>query len=177
MDTSPDLFPGCSDYHMRSLHPADAAALQVLFERCVDFNLLVDGETVSSTSGQDIFLEAPPGFPMENKFMFGVYDRKGELVGMLEGMCGYPQAGTCWIGLLLFAPQTRGQGLGRRLIAGFEEYARSHGCLEIMLGVVEENTRAYSFWENLGFELVRTTEPQHFGRKWQRVFVMRKTLE
>jgi ribosomal protein S18 acetylase RimI-like enzyme len=176
MDTSLNFAPGFSDFSVRSLQSADAAALQVLFERCDDFNRLVDGEAVSPTSGQDIFLEAPPGFSLEDKFMFGVYDRVGELVGMLEGMWGYPQAATCWIGLLLFTPDSRGQGLGRRLIAGFEDYACSHGCPEIMLGVVEENSRAYAFWQSLGFELVRTTELQHFGKKWQRVFVMRKTL-
>ncbi len=176
METSLDFAPDLTDYSVRALHIEDAAALQNLFERCVDFNLLVDGEEISPTSGQDIFLEAPPGFHLEDKFLFGVYDRAGELAGMLEGMWGYPQAGICWIGLLLFAPQRRGQGTGRQLIAGFEDYARSHGCPEIRLGVVEENTRAFDFWQNLGFELIRTTEPQHFGKKWQKVYVMRKTL-
>jgi ribosomal protein S18 acetylase RimI-like enzyme len=176
MDTSPNFVPGFSDFSVRSLHPADADALQVLFERCADFNRLVDGEAVSPTSGQDIFLEAPPGYSLADKFMFGVYDRVGELVGMLEGMWGYPQAGTCWIGLLLFTPQSRGQGLGRRLIAGFEDFAISHNCSAIMLGVVEENTQAYAFWQHLGFELIRTTEPKHFGKKWQRVYVLRKML-
>jgi ribosomal protein S18 acetylase RimI-like enzyme len=176
MDTSLNFVPGLSDFSVRSLQPADAAALQVLFERCDDFNRLVDGEAVSPTSGQDIFLEAPPGFSLEDKFMFGVYDRVGELVGMLEGMWGYPQAATCWIGLLLFTPDSRGQGLGRRLMAGFEAHAISHGCSAIMLGVVEENTRAYTFWQNRGFELIRTTEPKQFGKKLQQVYVMRKTL-
>ena len=85
-----------------------------------------------------------------------------ELVGLLEGMWGYPQAGTCWIGLLLFTPQARGQGLGRRLMTGFEAYARSQNFQAIMLGVVEENTRAYTFWQNQGFELIRETEPKTF---------------
>jgi ribosomal protein S18 acetylase RimI-like enzyme len=176
MESTTDFVPGFANYTVRSLHPADAGTLQTFFERCNDFNLLVDGEDVSPTSGQDIFLEAPPGFPLDEKFMYGIYDRPGELVGLLEGMWGYPQAGICWIGLLLFSPGARGQGLGRRLMAGFEAYVRSQNFQAIMLGVVEENTRAYTFWQNLGFELVYTTEPQHFGKKWQKVFVMRKTL-
>lgn len=45
-----------------------------------------------------------------------------------------------------------------------------------MLGVVEENTLAYTFWQNLGFEFIRETEPRHFGKKFQKVYVMRKTL-
>jgi ribosomal protein S18 acetylase RimI-like enzyme len=170
------LIPKSPDFRVRSLHPKDADDLQVLFERCNDFNILVDGEAVSPTSGRDIFLEAPPGFPLEEKFLFGVYDRSSELVGMLEGMWGYPQAGTCWIGLLLFTPERRGQGIGRRLMAGFEDFARSHDCPVIMLGVVEENTLAYTFWHNLGYELIRETEPRQFGKKVQKVYVMQKKL-
>jgi hypothetical protein len=40
----------------------------------------------------------------------------------------------------------------------------------------EENSRAYTFWCSLGFELVRTREPRRFGKKLQRVYVMRKKL-
>jgi ribosomal protein S18 acetylase RimI-like enzyme len=43
-----------------------------------------------------------------------------------------------------------------------------------MLGVVEENRAAYQFWQKLGFELVRKTEPRLFGRKTQAVYVMRR---
>jgi ribosomal protein S18 acetylase RimI-like enzyme len=44
----------------------------------------------------------------------------------------------------------------------------------IMLGVVEENQEAYRFWQQLGFELVRQTEPRPFGKKIQTVYVMRR---
>lgn len=122
METSPDFLFGFSDYSVRPLYPKDADALQNLFEHCVDFNLLVDGEAVSPTSGKDIFLEAPPGFTLDlEKFLFGVSDCAGELIGMLEGMWGYPQAGICWIGLLMLTPERRGEGIGRRLMAGFED--------------------------------------------------------
>ena len=77
MESTTDFVLEITNYTVRSLHPADAGAMQTFFERCNDFNLLVDGEDVSPTAGQDIFLEAPPGFPQEDKFMFGVYDRDG----------------------------------------------------------------------------------------------------
>ena len=35
----------------------------------------------------------------------------------------------------------------------------------IMLGVVEENKAAYRFWQQLGFELVRTTRTARIRRK------------
>jgi hypothetical protein len=43
-----------------------------------------------------------------------------------------------------------------------------------MLGVVEENRAAYRFWQQLGFDLVRQTEPRQFGKKTQAVYVMRR---
>jgi len=52
---------------------------------------------------------------------------------------------------------------------------QSHGAA-IMLGVVEENQAAYDFWQRLGFELVRKTEPRPFGRKTQSVSVMRRAV-
>ncbi len=45
-----------------------------------------------------------------------------------------------------------------------------------MLGVVEDNARAYEFWKRVGFEDVRVTEPRVFGEKVQRVRVMRLGL-
>jgi GNAT superfamily N-acetyltransferase len=96
---------------------------------------------------------------------------------VLEGMWGYPESGICWIGLLLFTPERRGQGIGRQLMAGFEDYARTHGCQAIMLGVVEENSGAFAFWQSLGFVLQRQTEPRPFGKKLQRVNVMQKTVQ
>jgi hypothetical protein len=46
-----------------------------------------------------------------------------------------------------------------------------------MLGVVEDNQGAFSFWQALGFELVRTTEPRSFGKKTHAVYVMRRDLD
>ena len=161
---------------MRRLYPESAGAVQTLFERCNDFNLLVDGEDVSPTSGQEIFQELPPGRSLADKFLFGVFDPTEQLVGLLEGLWGYPEAGVCWIGLLLLDPALRGQGLGRQLMVGFEDYARAQGSQFLMLGVVEENPRAYTFWSSLGFELVHQTKPRRFGNKLQKVLVMRKIL-
>jgi len=176
METASDFAIGLSDYAVRRLYPENASAVQTFFERCNDFNLLVDGEDVSPTSGQDIFLEVPTGRSLADKFLFGVFDQAEQLVGLLEGMWGYPQSGVCWIGLLLLAPASRGQGLGRQLMAAFEDFARAQGSQSLMLGVVEENACAYAFWGNLGFELVRQTEARCFGKKLQKVLVMRKAL-
>jgi len=59
-------------------------------------------------------------------------------------------------------------------LRGFSEYVRLHGGKAMMLGVVEDNRRAYRFWQKMGFEVVRKTEPRRFGKKIQSVYVMRR---
>jgi ribosomal protein S18 acetylase RimI-like enzyme len=59
---------------------------------------------------------------------------------------------------------------------GFVEYVQASGGQAIMLGVVDENKRAYKFWNRMGFEFVRKTEPQQFGDKTQTVSIMRRPL-
>ncbi|HMB25334.1 MAG TPA: GNAT family N-acetyltransferase, partial [Anaerolineales bacterium] len=112
----------------------------------------------------------------DDKFLYGVFDHQGGLVGVLEGMRHYPEENIWWIGLLMLAPEARGCGIGRKVVQSFFEYVRSEQGAAVMLGVVEENKSAYRFWQQMGFELVRQTEPRTFGKKTQSVYVMRKEL-
>jgi ribosomal protein S18 acetylase RimI-like enzyme len=164
------------EYLIGRLKPEHTEALQRLLEQCADYAMLVEGEAVSPSAAQDLFNEAPPGRSLSDKFLYGVWDRKGNIVGVLEGMRHYPDETTWWIGLLLLAPQARGCGLGRKLVEGFTETVRSEQGGAVMLGVVEDNQAAYRFWLKLGFEPVRQTEPRPFGKKVQTVHVMRRNL-
>ena len=53
------------------------------------------------------------------------------------------------------AASHRGQGIGKKLMAAAEEWARAQGIAEIELNVWEENGRAITFYENLGYQTVR----------------------
>lgn len=165
-----------AEYHISELDPDRIMPLQELFEQCADYAMIVEGEPVSPTAAQEAFVSVPPGRSLSDKFLFGVVDRNGGLVGMLEGMRHYPDETTWWIGLLLLAPAVRGHGLGQKLIEGFSDYVCSRQGLAVMLGVVEENRAAYSFWQQVGFEFVRETEPRVFGKKTQKVYVMRRDM-
>ncbi|RPJ22687.1 MAG: GNAT family N-acetyltransferase [Chloroflexi bacterium] len=164
------------DYQVSRLEDEHCELLQKLFDRCADYALIVEGEAVSPTAAQEIFQAVPPGRSPRDKFMYGLLDRQGSIVGLLEGMRHYPDETVWWIGLLLLAPEVRGRGLGRKLVHSFCEYVRSEQGTSIMLGVVEENKSAYHFWQRQGFERVRQTEPRPFGRKVQVVYVMRKAV-
>lgn len=167
---------GLPDFTVRCLTPADSQAIQMLYEACLDYMLLVDGHPAGANSGAETFQDVPPERSPDDKVILGVLDRHGELVGLLDALRHYPEETTWWIGLLLFAPAARSQGLGERLVQGFAETVQANGGQAIMLGVVEDNRRAYQFWQRMGFEEVRKTEPRQFGDKIQVVAVMRRRL-
>jgi ribosomal protein S18 acetylase RimI-like enzyme len=165
------------DYSVRELHhPEYIESLQRLFEQCADYAMIVEGQGASPSAAQETFEDAPPGRSLDDKFVYGLVDGNGNILGVLEGMRHYPDETTWWIGLFMLAPEVRGLGLGQKLIQNFLDYVRSKQGASIMLGVVEENQAAYHFWQKLGFELVRKTEPRLFGRKTQVVYVMRRVL-
>jgi ribosomal protein S18 acetylase RimI-like enzyme len=165
------------DYFLKELQPESAESLQKLFEQCADYAMIVEGEDVSPSAAQETFEDVPPGRSTRDKFVYGLLDRNGNIVGVLEGMRHYPDETAWWIGLFMLSPEVRGRGLGRRLIQNFSTFVRSKQGASIMLGVVEENEAAYHFWQKLGFELVRKTEPRLFGRKTQTVYVMRQDVQ
>jgi ribosomal protein S18 acetylase RimI-like enzyme len=164
------------NYFICRLQIEQSEPLQRLFEECADYAMIVEGEGVSPTAAQDIFKSAPEGRSLTDKFLYGLMDRKGIMVGVLEGLRDYPDEATWWIGLLMLSPEVRRGGLGRKVVEGFSEYVRSEQGKAIMLGVVEQNQAAFLFWQRLGFKLVRQTEPRHFGEKFQTVNVLQRDI-
>jgi ribosomal protein S18 acetylase RimI-like enzyme len=176
MNIGTDFEPGLEGYTVQRLTIGEIEAVQSLFDQCLDFMLLVDGHAADLQSTEEDFRFVPPGKAPEDKCVYGIYDPQNALVGLLDTLRSYPEEGTWWIGLLLLAPQVRSQRLGRKLVEAFAKYVRVCGGRAIMLGVVEENVRAYQFWSQMGFEFVRQTEPQQFGEKKQKVNIMRRTI-
>jgi len=163
-------------YSVRQLSLEDLGAIQGLLDKCLDYMLLVDGHPADPDGVEEDFQFVPPGKTLDDKFVFGIYNQQKDLVGMLDAMRGYPDETTWWIGLLLFVPEVRSQGIGQKVLHGFIEYVRLNGAQALMLGVVEQNQLAYKFWSRMGFEFVRQTEPQQFGDKTQAVNIMRRLL-
>ena len=168
---------GLNDYSVHRLMLEDIPAIQALYEKCLDFMLLVDGLPAGRKAAKEGFRELPPGKSANDKFIFGIVNPLNELIGVLDVVRWYPDEATWWIGLLLFAPDFRSQGIGKKVLEGFTEYIKASGGKAIMLGVVDENEQAYRFWSNMGFEFVRETEPRQFGNKTQVVRIMRRELQ
>lgn len=62
-------------------------------------------------------------------------------------------AGSAWIYDIVVAPQHRGQGYGRALLAAAEHEAARHGAAEIALNVFGANTVARGLYESSGYEI------------------------
>lgn len=163
-------------YSVHQLGLKDSGRIQGLLEKCRDFMLLVDGRPAGPDAGEEEFIDVPPGRSLDDKFVFGITSQQSDLVGVLDVLRRYPDETTWWIGLLLFAPEVRSQGIGKKTVQGFADYVQANGGQAIMLGVVEENKLALNFWNQIGFEFVRKTEPRHFGDKIHAVTIMRKRL-
>ena len=177
MSPTSDFSPHLEPFSVRRLTIGDIDAMQGLLDQCLDYMLLVDGHAANLASTKEDFQFVPPNASQEDKYVYGILDEKKTLMGLLDSLRGYPEPGTWWIGLLLLEPQVRSQGLGEKIIKAFARYAKTNRAQVLMLGVVEENQRAYQFWSKMGFEFVRQTEPRQFGEKMQRLNVMKKRLE
>jgi RimJ/RimL family protein N-acetyltransferase len=176
MKPTPDFTPHLEPFSVYRLSIGDIEAIQGLLDQCLDYMLLVDGHAANLPSTKEDFQFLPPSASQENKYVYGILDKKKALVGLLDTLRGYPEEGTWWIGLLLLVPHLRSQGLGEKTVEAFVRYAKTSGAQALMLGVVEDNQRAYRFWSKVGFELVRQTEPRRFGEKMQQVNILQKKL-
>ena len=177
MDDTPGFEIGIPGYAVQPLKPEEAELLQRLYDECTDFALVVGGEPFSPTAAQVEFRCIPDGKSLSDKRMFGLINTRGEIAGLLEAVQNYPEETTWWMGLLMLAPESRGQGVGREMVRGFSGYVRLRGGKAIMLGVVEDNKGAFRFWQKMGFVVVRKTEPRRFGRKMQPVYVMQRKTD
>lgn len=67
-----------------------------------------------------------------------------------------------WLYYVAADPESRGRGLGRRMVAAAEGWLRERGVAKVHLLVRETNTRVVGFYEQLGFEVA----PRVMMSKW-----------
>ncbi|WNS44560.1 GNAT family N-acetyltransferase [Paenibacillus sp. MMS20-IR301] len=87
-----------------------------------------------------------------------VAELNNEVVGMvgLRQVKSYYKNAECIteITALIVSEELRGQGLGKRLVAAAEEWARHQGCCQLFLrsGNRVERAPAHAFYRHIGFE-------------------------
>lgn len=150
--------------------------MQNLYEKCIEFALLIYGQPHLSTAARDEFDDVPDGKTAEDKYILGLFDPGNELIGMIESLRHYPDDQTWWLGLMMLSPAQRGQRLGSEFYQTFENWVAAQGVKQVSLSVVEANELGLRFWKSLGFEVIRKTEPRQFGNKTHTIYVMSRIV-
>lgn len=164
------------DYTVSRLTVQDADALQRLFETCGDFFELTNGMPPIPTAARDEFSDVPDGKSPQDIHAFGLVAHRSILVGVIIAVQHYPDAETWWIGLMLLAPEHRGQGIGAKFYRAFEQWLAEHGVVHVSLCAIAPNHTGRQFWQQMGFEVIRRTASRPYGCKTHVVYVYRRTL-
>ncbi len=130
-----------------------APELQAFYDRCRDYFELVTGQPPSPTEAAELIAAVPRGKTPEDKFVIGLFDAPGHLVGVLDVIRDFPRPREWYLGLLMFEPTLRGQKLGDRVYHRLEEWVVAQGGTAIHLIVEEVNPRALRFWERMDFQV------------------------
>jgi len=127
--------------------------LQAFYEGCRDYFELVTGQPPSRTEAADLVAALPGGKSRDDKFVIGLFDAPGHLVGVLDVIRDFPKEREWYLGLLLFEPTLRGKKLGDRVYHRLEDWVRAQGGSAVHLIVEEVNPGALRFWQRMGFEV------------------------
>jgi ribosomal protein S18 acetylase RimI-like enzyme len=132
-----------------------------------DFFQLCEGE---NGSGSGILSACPPSKDIHrDKFVFGLYDEH-ILIGLLDIIRDYPEAGVWTIGYLLIHPKYRSQGLGSKFIKDLEISLKPS---KLRCIVQEQNVRALGFWKSNGF-LITSQIKDTLGKLENVTYVLEK---
>ncbi len=134
-----------------------------------------NGKPPSPTAATEEFFAVPEGKSLCDKFMFGVVDSQGEIIGLIESIRGYRDEQTWWVGLIMLAPEYRRKGLLNPLMRSFEHWVANHGICYIMGSVIENNSKVLRLWKRMGFEVIRRTPPKQFDQKSHSLSIIRRT--
>lgn len=165
------------DYTVCRLTRQDSDRLQALFAACTDFFILTEGAAPRSAAAQDEFTDAPDGKSPDDLHFFGLGDAQDRLVGVITTAQHYPDDDTWWLGLLLLAPDQRGQGLGSDFYRAFEQWLVKQNVNYVALSAIAPNTSGRTFWQRMGFEEIRQTPRRSFGQKSHVVHIYRRCLQ
>jgi ribosomal protein S18 acetylase RimI-like enzyme len=135
------------------LDPSRAPELQAFYEECRDYVELITGAPPAPNEAADLLAALPRGKTHDDKFVVGLFDAPGHLVGVLDVIRDYPEEAEWYLGLLLFGPTSRGRRLGERVYRRLEDWVTAEGGRAIHLIVEEQNPRAIKFWQRMGFEV------------------------
>jgi GNAT superfamily N-acetyltransferase len=139
-------------------------------DRAVPFQIRVDSEGIDREIAQSLAAEIAQRFGPSGEQPVSIVLRTPEGT-TAAGLNGVSHWRWLYIRHLFVAPERRGQGLGRELMALADGEARRRGCVGVYLDTFSEDAAA--FYERLGF--ARCGRIDDFPVGGTRIF-LRKTL-
>ncbi|RKH23929.1 GNAT family N-acetyltransferase [Corallococcus praedator] len=164
------------DLTAEQIPDAETEALQPLLERCEDFHQLSYGRPALVDQARRIPAERPPNLTPGQGHLFALKTAAGDVVGLLEALRDFPAPGEWYLGILLLAPEVRGQGRGEGVARAYEGHVRAQGGRLLRLAVLEQNEAAHRFWTRMGFQPEKWVGPLEQGLKQNRLLRMTKAL-
>ncbi len=70
-----------------------------------------------------------------------------------------PQGTSLYLSMLAVAPDAQAHGLGHRLLAAAEDYARKAGCQQIQMSVLAQRPELLAWYERQGYRRTGASEP------------------
>jgi len=141
-----------------ALHwPADGGPVLDLCKRASDYVRLETGGDPDMAYVVQTMTEAPDSIPPEYIWCWGHSGKDGALDGIATCLKGFYRADDWYLGLLLIAPEARGQGLGARMVQHVIAQARAEEGTCLRVAVLDTNPRARAFWTRLGLAHEKST--------------------
>jgi GNAT superfamily N-acetyltransferase len=163
--------------HARVLRADEVPRLQALFDANPDYFQTVNGRNANPDEAQVEFDELPPPhLPFRERWMLGVFDDAGALVGVVLVLSDLGAPGVWHLALFLLATPLHGRGMAAPLLHALESWAIAGGAQWMRLGVVTANARGRRFWERCGYRPVRMRENVDTGGRLNDLLVCTKPL-
>lgn len=149
-------------YIIKQISLEQSSQIEKLYNLCSDYHIICSGREANEQDIKDIFTYTDKKI-IEDSLTLGIYE-SSELIGLIDIFKNYPKINTWSIGLLLLAPNKRGNKLGSLVHNELKKYALSIGADSFSIGVLEENILAHKFWKSLGYNKVKESNIK-FGEK------------
>lgn len=139
----------------------DIASIQAVFEASPNYFKLIQGYSAEKNAARNDLKAVPSGHPFTAKFFYAIY-HKGQMIGCIDILRGYPESSIVFIGLLLFIESHQGLGYGTQTVHFISGLANTWGCDRLRIAVVQSNEPALAFWSKEGFVELYGKEPSEY---------------